>query len=627
MANLEHRPVDETGGILQMKRLSRQIAISFYVYTVLITFLKVYGWRLFGYDGLVLGIGFVELISYRRFPFVSIGGYLFMALPVVISIYALKSSFDARSVKYVRAFSLCAILNQLSLLIFEIPGSMLANSVNPNFYIGRTLSAFLIIFMIFLFIACGKLTRLKKENGDTEFESSHGYITLMMMLFIGSGVLYVHPYEMKIPSAKTVLGGLFADGITPEDFTILPFGDAISIQVSPDGKYIAMANEYAVTLWNAQEKTLIMYDDSISPYSVRFSNSGRYLEAGGEIPNGTRRKNTKYRELSIAAVHEEYPFAVGIKNTEKSCVAVYDVERMKRLPLISMPPANIPETITWVRNVAFKPDEKTFAFIYDLYIPAFGGIEVGVLNGRVFTELELSTGQRLSEQKFDPSNFIQKRSGRNFISPPRISPDGRLFIYFQDLENTLSYYETSSWLENKMILGTKYGTVNFSDDWIWGDKIFFSYRAEKIIDRSLRFNEYIKEVERKNDEVFAELDLGKQIIRDIMNTRSIDIDIEIRTYAVSPDGEKAIIVCSKDRQSSYFYLVIINLINDDEPVIKQIRFRRGADPVVPNKVAWLDKSSVILSFPKWHVKAGSGKKYDSEPHFCYVDISKEVGIK
>ena len=55
MTNFEHRPVDETGDILQMKRLSRQIAISFYVYTVLITFLKVYNWRLFGYDGLVLG--------------------------------------------------------------------------------------------------------------------------------------------------------------------------------------------------------------------------------------------------------------------------------------------------------------------------------------------------------------------------------------------------------------------------------------------------------------------------------------------------------------------------------------------------------------------------------------------
>ena len=90
MLNYEPMPGDDTGDILQMQRLSRQIAISFYVYTILITFLKVYGWRFFSSDGRILGFGIVEMTSYRKSPLlVSIGGYLFMALPGAISIYSL----------------------------------------------------------------------------------------------------------------------------------------------------------------------------------------------------------------------------------------------------------------------------------------------------------------------------------------------------------------------------------------------------------------------------------------------------------------------------------------------------------------------------------------------------------
>ena len=236
----------------------------------------------------------------------------------------------------------------------------------PKFDIGMKICVFLIFFMIIIFFACGELEKQKRMHCGEEYDSSYArYACLMMILFVASGALFIHPSFVRIPSAMTVFGRFFAQTITSDDFVILPFGNAISIKVSPDGKFIAIANEYAVTLWDVQEKSLIMYDDTIAAYSVRFSNTGRYLAVGGEIPYEKKREDTEYYESSLVKIRDEYPFAARIKNTEESLIAVYEIEEMKRLSHISMLPETISGNITRVRQIAFRPDEKSFVFIYD----------------------------------------------------------------------------------------------------------------------------------------------------------------------------------------------------------------------------------------------------------------------
>jgi hypothetical protein len=322
---------------------------------------------------------------------------------------------------------------------------------------------------------------------------------------------------------------------------------------------------------------------------------------------------------------------------------VYDVENLKRLPQVAIPPDDNPRKIMVVRDVAFRPDEKSVVFVYyhewnthgmkyeesralaeRENIPSFS------IWSPVFAEIDISSGQVRGEKKFE-GLFLRKRE----LLSLKISPDSSTLSYiheFEDPENhrytysarNFSFYDTYTWEENTVIQDPKHESV--SSSYLYGagqKKIYFVYRKKREFKSGQKIT--AAALSAKEDTVFAELDLADGTARDIASAYSEGMHgTELGTFAVSPDGKRAAVIGREAYYGKYsFYLLIVSLDSQEKPTVKEMRLTRRLGPVAPWDILWLDPLSVMLTIPMEH-KDGKIKNGYHMPRFFYVDLTKEL---
>ena len=173
----------------EIKNLSFKIAAVFYVYTIVITAM-----RLLGYGKYVISMVDDAVFDYP--PLTTKGGLLFTAIPVAISIYAWKMRFNERSRKLVNAFAICSAIGYIPFLAILPLAIPLSNSGGGRpFYEAFQFWACFIPFCctVWLFWMCRRLGRLKPAGDVDAAEVENAACWLVIIsLFILSFMLREH---------------------------------------------------------------------------------------------------------------------------------------------------------------------------------------------------------------------------------------------------------------------------------------------------------------------------------------------------------------------------------------------------------------------------------------------------
>jgi hypothetical protein len=324
-------------------------------------------------------------------------------------------------------------------------------------------------------------------------------------------------------------------------------------------------------------------------------------------------------------------------------VAVYDVENLKRLPQVAIPPDDNPRKIMVVRDVAFRPDEKSVVFVYyhEWNTHGMKKEESSALAERenipsdrrrspAFAEMDISSGQVRGEKKFE-GLFLRKRE----LWSLKISPDSSMLSYiheFKDPENhrytysarDFSFYNTYTWEENTVIQDPKHEDVFFYSYRADLKKIYFVYRKKKEFKPGQKITAAV--LNTREDTVFAEFDLADGTTRDIASAYSEGMPgTGLSQFSVSPDGKRAAVTGMEAYSGKYsFYLLIVSLDSQEKPIVKKMKLIRGLAPEAPEYTLWFDPLSVMLTIPLAEVKIGVNEYASFRPRFFYVNLTKEL---
>jgi hypothetical protein len=441
----------------KIKKLSYLVAGMFYMYTAIITLLRLFG------SGR-LAIGFVESYVYLRNG-ITVGGILFALLPVVIAFYSYKTGLNNKSRFYIQCFALAALLNHVGFLVHVLTNFAWIAMFSIKFVkTGPIIMGVISFFMFFLFICAHKLGRLTEKKYPCVNNDS-------IRVFVGVGICAMF---LLLPSINATPANLIGSisKVFSEDVQVIA-GDASttldsrawSFQDSPDGKLFAFGCEANLTVLDAETLDMVFQDTSIKARAVRFSASGKYLAAVGEGISG-----------------------------DMSGIALYEVENgFKRLSDVAHYSSLGPKSKTFVRDVAFRPDERSMLFVYYDYWD-----KKDFSSREEWTELVLSSGGKgwspvICEVETPSGRIIHKeilrREDEDILNSFRFSNDALILAYYHkfgedhlNVWRNISFINTETW-EEKLYLqeDNKYRMNALIIDSAKSGKIYFLYKHVYLV--------------------------------------------------------------------------------------------------------------------------------------------------
>ena len=341
------------------------------------------------------------------------------------------------------------------------------NPYMPQIRIDALISLILaVIFAILawmIFLTSIRLYKQKKhENQTKKIRVLKTSFALLLLLFF-----YTSPFM----GYKEFISQITISRQDYESVTVLHAGSRIQYMTgSPDGKLLAIGAVDGLSVWDADTQQCVWSDDSLRAVRrIRFSQSGKYLAAGGRgAPEG------------------------------ESDIAVYEVEGFRRLPEVEF----IEEDLTknkLFHDIAFRPDEKSLLLAWHKdwdwdQIP--GGINgkeainIRSQEGRmtphgkfvekdlIFTELSLEErGKEYSKMiKTLSEQYDLLLSGGIGFSPSAsylLYPSHYITSANKVAYNRLYLVDTRTWLEEEIMLRDEYnmlvtvGTVSNNKWYEW----------------------------------------------------------------------------------------------------------------------------------------------------------------
>jgi WD40 repeat protein len=601
-------PLDE-----RIEKLKNRIIKMFCVYTAVIVVL-----RLCGYGRLVMGL--VESYTLRGMNGMTLGGWLFTAMPVVIAIYASKTRLALRWFLCAQYFALFAMLNYLVYLaIFMVNYGWAAAFSIGYAKIGPFIMAGIALYMLALFVNARELGKLEHEKEPPRSAEEGDYLCciIVFLVFLVSPALKFHISDVFgavwdfLPFGKV-------QTIREEDCgTINTHGKAMCF--SPEAKLLAIVGAYGVSVMDSQTLKPIFEDHSIAAASLSFSPDCKYLAVAGEsIPVG------KYFTKEV----QSNPKDMG-------ALALYDVENgFRRIEEVSIPPDADPRKKTFAVSVAFRPDGKSLLCLYYNYWDykqfsreEWAEIEKVLSPGKpdaiikwpqVCREIEVPTGRIIGGKTFDKK---EETSIKTF----RFSTDASLLTYihhFDDKETpgldrrNISFIDTRTWDESVFYQkDPKYRMAALYPGLVAEQgKLYFDYSHVYSLKREGRI--FVISI---GESVLGELDMSDFSSRDIIGS-----NVALPSYrfkrgrketvfldcAISPDGRKAALLGSVqesrtqwDRNNFEFFIVIVNL--DGEPRPRLRRYELGFSGYATRVINWFTEKQFTIAA----TKTGSAKVF------------------
>jgi hypothetical protein len=577
----ESSPFQDIDG--RIKKLKTLIIVLFIAYAAVITIL-----RIMGYGRLVMG--FVESYAFRGMRWITVGGWIFTALPLVIAIYAVFTRLGANCRKCIQYFTLLAMLNHVGYFIIFILNYAWVAAISIGYaQIGPPIMLSLIILMLYLFISTRKLggleaqkTRPLKSEGSMKTNALPGIA--VVLAFIISPTLNFSMPEMYsyvtgfLPFNKVV--------IIKEEDCVYVSNAAWSIRFSPDGGLMAVGGYGGLTVMDSESKKQLFSDYSINVRSVCFSPDGKYLAAAGE---------------SISSVDKR---SRRISN-DLGGLALYEVDGFRRLENVILPPESDAKRKNLVASAAFRPNGNLL-YVYCSYW------DTKLLSDEERSELYEREGSLLSwapicREVDIPSGEIlhEERFGRQYLDAFyrfRFSPDGSKLAYIHSFDDkktfgkdqrNISLVDTQTWEERVFNQDDpKYQMWSLYMDSVDSGKIYFLLQKSE---RESVFGVLNIEDATSGDIVSSDMALKRYGL----NRESLKRSYFVRC-AVSPDKKKAALLGTiqesrnqPDQNMFEFYVVIINLEGEPRPRLR--RYKLGFEDYAVSYISWLMDNQLTLS--------------------------------
>jgi hypothetical protein len=582
---------------VRIEKLKSLIIRAFCAYAAAITALRWHG------RGILAG-GFVEAFAYRS-AFTTVGGYLFMAMPPAIALLAAKTKLSEASRKATLCFSFCALLNHALFLVLMAPGLMLAHPpISKDVLTGFCSDFFLSAFMLALCVYLRRLGKLREMAGEKRSGNMAACFLAVAGLFLASAMATSYPSDVSRKLSSSAIGGWFPTSIALKDCTKLPSGSS-EIAASPDGRRIAFGGRGELSVWDAPSRAMLLGDDTLHMRAARFSASGKYLAAAG------------------TAASREY-----------SCVALYDMERLEREPLVVRLPDQTPKKASRVLDVAFKPGERSIVYVYYNYWDrsSFDFEGWKELSERenftdpvswvpIFEEMEIASGRVIFSKSLGGLSLKEAE-----IDSLKISPDGSVLAHLQRTEESApSPYamrnfvlrDTATWEARTIEQDPSYSLNSASSyllDRIGEGKIYFSYK--KIDEyRTGSGNPHFYE----SDRAAGQWDIAENASKDLVSIASgLGLsDKSIGRPMISPNGKNLAFLSRESVKGSGFNLIIVDLSGRKEAAVKRVKIKKDfIDPLI-SRLAWLGDSKVVLIINAANLR----------PVFYYLDLTEEVGVE
>ena len=590
--------IDESGDALSLK-----IIRMFAGYTIAISILRIAGWGRLIY-GIIEGPAFA-----RNLPFLGrgmpTGGWLFTALPIAIAICAYATKLDERSRLSIMVFSLFALLNHALALLLIMVSFVWSFMMAPAFF--RIGGPFIVggtaIFMGVLFKYCRDLGRLRQDDPS---KALGDWDALVISILIGS--VFLLSYSLQ--KSPIQLSEQFGRSWGERDVKLIELKDCTEVesqvwgmQLSPNGKLLALACYKGVAVLDAQTREQLFQDDTINAYSVRFSASGKYLAAGG----------------------------IGVSDDE-SCIAVYEVDGFRRLSQVSIQPNARSLYTREVLDVAFRSDENSIVCVYYDYIddaPFYQsrgewkalvekeGFSVPPKWTKRCIEIELSSGRVIDSEVFEGS---EAGSSNSFV----LSPNGDTLLYIHEFDEMIgegekqiqskgrrhvSFIDTTTWLETVRFQNDPKRRVrNLFTDLLDSGKLFFIYRRTHLHPGAHFKDTYYLPTLSSREDVFVEWDVESDVSKDIVSSdigkRAGYLYTDFRGRAqLSPDRLKFALLGTnrKDRdrnqpqqeEKDNFYIVKVDREMRHPPEVRQFRLNFEKHRV--SSIVWLDNDRLAVA--------------------------------
>lgn len=269
---------------------------------------------------------------------------LYYAVPFITLYWAYRSKLSQRCLLFIQGWGAVAAWNHIAFafflhhpLFFQIRVPIRSLLSSPACYLG--------LVMICLFFNAFRL--FSRRRRCVEFQGWPVNDTLVALLLVL--LLCFSPYlqvQGKMDARKVADQAAYARSQIPTLEGLLHADCRIKgIQRSPDGKYLALAGEEGLYLWDVDARTCVWQDPTISPDVLKFSRSGKYLAVAKSAKGVEDRTDRQFGQLLEKVA----------QNTAKP-LAVYEVATRKPLPLHLLP--RDPEKPQLILDIAFDAEEK-----------------------------------------------------------------------------------------------------------------------------------------------------------------------------------------------------------------------------------------------------------------------------
>ena len=273
-------------------------------------------------------IAFLDWALYQKYLISRLPYYL---IPIIALTWLTLSRYSRSALFFTLWMGLIGIVNHglAAFRFFRLPILFFRFGREASLNISAV--AALILAVVFagvsFFIFWFSKRLLKNHESKIKYLLKAGLALILLLLFHISPFYVDNEYSKFAAERKIVR---FPEGAY-RPVTLLHADSNIQYMAgSPDGKLLAIGTEKSLSVWDAETRECIWSDASLRKVRrIRFSQSGKYLAAGGRgVPEGS------------------------------SDIAVYEVEGFKRLPGVELPEEDLTKEKLF-HDFAFRPDENS----------------------------------------------------------------------------------------------------------------------------------------------------------------------------------------------------------------------------------------------------------------------------
>lgn len=493
---------EESAGVTAEQELSQTIFRLMWGYAIVTSIARL---CLYGAEGIVMlnsetkGVDFAFVLLHCATPFISI-------------YWASRSKLSQRCLLFIQGWAAVAAYNHISLVLTLSMWSM-----------GHGIQALIILSPLFFLgvsglYLCARAFRLfSLRDGLKSQERAGNDIIIALLLVL---LFYFSPFIRVQEAIETRRTSYDRSRILLLDELVYVDSKIMSIQASPDGKYLLVGTERGLYLWDVDTRTRLWQDLTISPDILRFSRSGKYLVVAKSVKGMENRGSGGFHALLENMV----------ANTANS-FTVYEVAARKPLPLRLLP--RKPENPQIILDIAFDADEKNLHVASGWREAKPGGTSSSQEAHVNASIIPLASGIQRQTRVIDQGlgswyawasvSYAADASHLFHLQMAGMNPQER---------RNIAFYSTQSWQRREIEQDEKYDISVINDDNIW----------EGWVERKgeLFFLANEKEGDKFLGELFSVTDLKGGATRDIYRRKREDNKwgALVRTV-LSPDGAKA----------------------------------------------------------------------------------------